>query len=271
MNFTEKVPCPLCNSEKAETVRTIKDIVQCECGMVYLRTRPSVKELEVHYQRYASNPGSHMALPKTFDEVRYTGLRRPDVMRDILHYCGEERGRLLDIGSGWGAFLLGAREVGFTVQGVEICREMAEFAWNKLGIVTWDQQIEKLRLGPGSLQVVTLLHSLEHLPHLSDALQWMHKALKMGGLICGIVPNFDSWASNAMRDKWPWLDPEMHYSHMTQSTLQKALWQFGFNVVEINTVTGDFDRRLLPHFPPQLAELEKNGKGEEIHWVAVKM
>lgn len=272
MNFTEKVPCPLCKSEEAETVRKNKDIVKClKCELVYLRTRPTVPELEAHYQKYASNPGSHMALPKTFDEVRYTGLRRPDIMKDILAIAGDQRGEMLDIGSGWGAFLVNAREKGFNVTGVEICRQMADFAWNMLGVATRTVQLEDLYPVADFLQVVTLLHSLEHLPHLSSALDWIHCALKVGGLICGIVPNFDSWASNAMRESWPWLDPDMHYVYWTQSTLQKALWDHGFNIVKIYTATGDFDRRLLPVYPAQLLKLEQEMKGEELRFFAVKM
>lgn len=212
-----------------------------------------------------------MALPKTFDEVRYTGLRRPDVMKDILAQVGDNRGRLLDIGSGWGAFLVHARENGFHVDGVEICKEMADFAYRMLGITTWQQQLETLNLSEGGTSVVTLLHSLEHLPHLDDALSRINYWLAVGGVIAGIVPNFDSWGSNAMLEKWPWLDPEMHYQHFTTTTLQKALWDHGLNTMKIYTVTGDFDRRLLPQFPPQLAKLEESMKGEELHFLAVKM
>jgi tRNA1(Val) A37 N6-methylase TrmN6 len=49
-------------------------------------------------------------------------------MSDIIAFTGPERRHLLDVGSGYGAFLLNARDHGFQVNGVEVGKPMAEFA-----------------------------------------------------------------------------------------------------------------------------------------------
>lgn len=269
----ETVSCPLCNCNLASTpVRTSGDIVKCaNCDVVYLRTRPTVEELEKHYQSYATTPGSHMALPKTIQEIRTTGLRRNNIMSDILAFTGADRGRFLDIGSGWGAFLLNAREHGFTVNGVEICREMADFATNMLGIPTFKTQVEKCQIfEPDTFQVVSLLHTLEHLPYTEAVLSFLNSRIRAGGLLCGIVPNFDSWASVTHKEHWDWLDPVVHYVHFTPKTLQKALWNFGFNVQKIYTATGDYNVALLPHEGIR-KQIEAQMHGEEIRFFAQKI
>jgi SAM-dependent methyltransferase len=271
MNYTERIPCPVCKSSEAKTARTSRDIVQCDsCGIVYLRTRPPVKELEAWYQRYASNPGSHMKCPETFDQVRTTPLRRNDLMSDLLGFVGPERRQFIDCGSGWGAFLHNAREHDFAVTGIEICREMADFATSMLGIYTHRCQLEETDLLSDGTQVVSLCHSLEHLPDTASALGYIHRILEPNGIICGIVPNFAGWGSITMREKWPWIDADYHYTHYSPETLKTTLWRFGFNTLKMYTTTGDFDRKLLPT-GASLARLEADGKGEEIHWIAQKL
>lgn len=270
MNTLEKTSCPLCKADDAVPVRTRADIVKCcQCDLVYLRTRSAQSELEAQYQTYHTNPGTHMRLPDSLRELRSTGLRREDMMSEILAFTGPERGVLMDIGSGYGAFLLNARDKGFAVFGCEVCSGMADYATKNLGIVT----VTHLKDQPftdGAFQVVTMFHSLEHMPDQSEMLGWIHRMLSPGGFFCGIVPNFNSYASNNQRDAWEWLDPVMHVVQYTPATLQKALWQFGFATLKMYTTTGDFDRKLLPT-GAQLAKIERDGNGEEIHWVAQKL
>lgn len=277
MTATQHTPCPMCGSDKAHTVRNKADIVACEgCGLVYLRTRPSVAALEEHYQKYASNPGSHMKLPVTQAEILSSGLRRDYLLNEIVAYTGATRGRLLDIGCGWGAFLDNARRAGFQPFGIEICREMANFANTRLGIPVSTAQLEACCYDEGVFQVVTLIHAFEHLPNQRTALETIHRLLQPDGYLVGIVPNFDSFCSRKMGDAWPWLDPEMHYSHFTPESLAKAFWSCGFNALKLWTATGDFDREIILKRGALLTgqniqELEASGQGEELRFIAQRI
>lgn len=283
--ITERVKCPLCGSEKCLPERVAADICKCDqCSAVYLRTRPTVAELEKFYQNYASNPGSHMKLPTEIDHLRTSPLRRDAFLNEVTAHTGAERRRLLDVGAGWGAFLFNAREKGFEVWGVEICKQMANFAWYVLGIQTHTNQLETLACADATFQVVTMLHSFEHLPNQRRALDFIHRILEPNGLLCGIVPNFASFCSKAMRDTWPWLDPNFHYVQMTPDVLAKLLWSSGFNTLKMYTATGDFDRAILqrqlkiklPRMQDSevaraIEQLEKNNEGEELRWIARKI
>ncbi len=271
--MTERVNCPICKADSAVQVRSAADIVKCVfCSTVYLRTRPTVNELEKHYQMYADNPGSHMRLPDSIALAKQSGLRRDYFMNELLTFVGDKREFILDIGCGWGAFLDNALDKGFKPVGVEICNTMACYSILLLHIHVHRKQLEDCNLSPESFQVVTAIHSLEHLPVQYRALQYIHGILEPGGLFCGIVPNFDSYSSSLLKDGWPWLDPSMHYVHFTIASLRSALERFGFEVVRLYTATGDFDPKIIPNVstPEEIKVLEATEQGEEIRFFAVK-
>lgn len=283
----EKVSCPFCGSKATQVERSLADIVKClDCHITYLRTRPSKDSMEARYQTYADGT-SHMRLPVTVEEIRTTGLRREYFMQELLTHlpdAGEAKGKLLDIGCGWGAFLANAREKGFEPVGVEICTKMANFANSVLGIKVYGQQLEDCTWTWGDMTAISIIHVLEHLPYQKTALETIHRLLKPNGIFCGIVPNYASFCSKALKDQWSWLDPEMHYVHFTPPTLRAVLEKYGFTVQSIYTHTGDFDLatiiehvRLQNNLPMSSEEvatriqaLGSSGEGEEIRFFAKK-
>ena len=273
----EIVKCPLCANEEATTVRTRADIVECtNCGLVYLRTRPSKASMEERYQTYAEG-GSHMRLPLTIDEMRTSGLRRDYFMQQIIAAeppsAHRIDSRFLDVGCGWGAFLANAREKGYQPSGVEICAKMANFASGVMGLEVEAKQLEDASF-TGQFSVVSLLHVLEHLPSLTTAMQHIHSLLKPNGLFCGIVPNYASLCSTALKDKWAWLDPDMHYVYFTPDSLRVVLERFEFKVESITTHTGDFDVQAVIHQVKQESNLpmapDEITARIEAHWAALR-
>lgn len=281
MNQTSQ-PCPMCDAQTGETVRNKADIIRCDkCGLVYLRSKPDQAELERHYQMYADNPGSHMKLPATIEAAKASYLRRQYLLNELVEFTGGDRHKLLDIGCGWGAFLDNARDHGFDVRGVEICKRMADYAVNELGINVHQTQVELIPFNDEEIQVVMMIHSLEHLPNQRRALNFIHQIVAPRGYLCGIVPNFASFCSQSMDDNWPWLDPAMHYVHFTPQTLVKALWSCGFNMLRIYTDTGDFDQGMIGreiekrfgmvNALDKLDQIKNNNEGEEIRFFAQKI
>lgn len=263
----EKIPCPVCGEVEASTVRTSADIVKCHgCDLVYLRTRFTRQTMFEVYQSYAREE-SHMRLPKTVDEIRTTGIRREGFLQELPTEI--KPGRMLDIGCGWAAMLLNARGKGFQVEGVELTGIAVEFANTILGIPVFQGQIEDATIKPG-LRLVTMLHTLEHLPTPSEALTKIHSLLEPGGWFCGIVPNFDSICSRTLGEKWGWLDPNYHYTHYTPSTLAKTLQRFGFRMRKLFTTNGDYHRPDVEAVAASkgltLDECNTMMMGEEIHF-----
>lgn len=274
----ETVPCPICGSESAVTVRTSADIVKClSCHIVYLRTRMTADSMFDLYQNYACEE-SHMRLPKNEADIRLSRLRREAFMQELLtemDYGQSPKGALLDIGCGWGAFLLNAKEKGFErVFGDELTRASVEFAKTQ-GLDVYQGQLENWSFNE-ELNVVTAIHSLEHLPYPAKALQRILELLKSGGMFAGIVPNIQSLCSQAQREKWGWLDPNYHYIHFSPTTLRRTLLRFGFRGLKIYTPMsdGDFDcetiKRVAKECKLPMAEIGRLQIGEEIHFFCEK-
>jgi 2-polyprenyl-3-methyl-5-hydroxy-6-metoxy-1,4-benzoquinol methylase len=272
--------CPVCGADTAQArpFRSETDIVQCQtCFTVYLKTRPDEEQTRAYYQHYADEP-SHMRLPHNVEDIRSSGLRRDYFLQELMEFA-QPPGHLLDIGCGWGAFLVNAREKGFTPYGVDVCLKAAHFSATILGIPT---SCEDSDFPDEPLDVVTIIHTLEHLPDTATALKHIHARLRPGGLFCGIVPNIESFCSHARQEQWQWLDKNTHYVHFSPATLTSALTENGFELLRLYTHTGDYDQRELqlllekesgrPLSDAELADVLKevwaSGRGEEIRFFA---
>ena len=130
--------------------------------------------------------------------------------------------------------------------------------------------------------VVVAIHTLEHLVSPTEALKRIHLILKPGGVLCGIVPNIDSFCSLKRKERWQWLDVNTHYIHFAPPTLKRTLESHGFELLGLYTTTGDYDQRELSllldekegrplttdELNEQLKQLWEAGRGEEIRFFA---
>lgn len=277
----EKIACPFCGSINALAVRHAADIVKCaDCEVVYLRYRLKKEEMYKLYQSYAKED-SHMALPKNNEQIKLSPLRRDYFLSEIIKFT-KPTGVLLDVGCGWGGFLDNARDKGFIPVGIEMTKDCVDFANDVLKIKVTNEQFEDTPFDDNSISVISMNHVLEHLPYPLKVLRKMSRILKRGGLFAGMVPNFNSYVSNTLKDNWYWLDPNYHYVHYTPQTLQRQLEKVGFVVEKLYTATGDYGRdnvtKILMkdgnvdvnNVLSELNKIEEMGMGEEIRFIARK-
>jgi SAM-dependent methyltransferase len=97
---------------------------------------------------------------------------------------------LLDVGAGIGTFLALARDrAGWEVTGTEVSTAAINLASQRQGISLLRGDAEDLPITPGSFEVVTLWHVLEHVASPSRLLRVCHDALAPGGFLVLAVPN----------------------------------------------------------------------------------
>lgn len=122
-------------------------------------------------------------------------------------------GRVLDIGSGFGAFVISARRLGLEAVGVEIAPFEVEYAKRRL-----EQELPGLdpssvyHLGDGhdipfedaSFDAVTLWNVLEHVPDGFQLLREVARVLKQNGKVFLICPNYAAFRREA-HYLVPWL------------------------------------------------------------------
>ena len=102
--------------------------------------------------------------------------------------------------------------------------------------------IDDAQVAPGSVDVVTLWHVLEHLDVPALALERIGSWLRPGGGLLVGVPNLASLQARIGRERWFHLDVPRHRVHYTPAGLRALLRAHGFDVLETRHV-------LLEHNP----------------------
>lgn len=146
------------------------------------------------------------------------------------------RGSLLDVGSGTGELLAGARTRGWRVQGVEPERTAAAMARER-GVEVAVAPLEDAGLAPRSWDVVSAFHVLEHIPDPIAFLRTLARWARPGGHVVVEVPNFDSRLRKRRGGAWSHLRPLEHINHFTPRTLEASLRGAGLEPVAIATPT----------------------------------
>jgi SAM-dependent methyltransferase len=142
--------------------------------------------------------------------------------------------RLLDVGAGRGRFVAHARARGYDADGIEPSARGVTGARDSYGVALTRAGIDDAQIGPGSVDVVTLWHVLEHLDDPGGALARIHGWLRPGGGLVVGVPNLGSLQARVGGARWFHLDLPRHRTHFTVAGLRAALAGAGFEVVAVH-------------------------------------
>jgi SAM-dependent methyltransferase len=137
-------------------------------------------------------------------------------------------GLLVDVGCGNGEFLLQAREMGWTVRGVDPDGQ-AVSTCRAGGLDVTQGGIDSLSssLG-GSVDVVTLNNCIEHVVDPISTLACAHGLLKPGGRLWLSTPNPEGIGIRVFGRAWRGLEPSRHLCVPSQGQLLRMLDAAGF-------------------------------------------
>jgi SAM-dependent methyltransferase len=186
-------------------------------------------ETEAHhiYDRYTIYHQSGGVEQSVFDAA--TGAAKSRSSK-LLHRLREElpfspEGRLLDIGCGNGTTLRAFHEIapGWSLAGLDVNDHYRQ-------LVESIPDVEALYVGPvtavpGQFQVITLIHSLEHIAEPANFLAGLYGKLADGGMLVVQVP--DCWQNPFM-----FLVAD-HATHFFVSTLREVVAAGGYDVVVV--------------------------------------
>ena len=141
-------------------------------------------------------------------------------------------GALLDIGCGTGNFLAAVRDTGYRVTGIELDRNAARFAKERLGL----ERVLPLTISEFAAQhpqeqfdVVTFFEVLEHQAAPVEFLQSVKECVAAGGVIALSVPNRERWLMGP-----DVLDyPPNHFLRWNVGALRTFLDSQGFEVLSV--------------------------------------
>ncbi len=238
----EEVNCLLCGGRRWNTLLEAQDyqggtglwfaVVQCnDCGLCFTNPRPRTVSLG---RFYPSDYRPHQINPeKSRDPLRAT-LRKLWPKRVKLPASGP--GRLLDFGCGGGTFLRRMHEQGWQVVGMDVTPEVVDRVQAETGLPVLLGTLPHAELEPASFDLITMLHSLEHVPDPLGTVREAHRLLVPGGRLMVAAPNIDSLAFRTFGQAWFGLDLPRHFTHFAPWTLHFMLERGGFRQVRIRMV-----------------------------------
>jgi len=235
--------CNICGSEQIQRVEPDFNLCRCDlCGYVFDSPRPSFAEISAFYSQAG----------------KYDGWLKEEQARDMLWkrrlkklLQSGARGRLLDIGAGYGQFLHHAQPYFSEVTGTEVSESAVALAKKKYGLMLLAGQVEDLDLPRQSFNTITLFHVLEHVLDPCMLIHRCHALLRAQGTLIIAVPNdVLAWTSKIKKvgkrfglRSFQKFSPklgisragssrEIHLSHFTPTVLRRLLENSGLHIVE---------------------------------------
>jgi 2-polyprenyl-3-methyl-5-hydroxy-6-metoxy-1,4-benzoquinol methylase len=235
--------CNICGSQQIQKLDTDFNLCRCNlCGYVFDSPRPSFAEISAFYSQAG----------------KYDGWLKEEQARDMLWKRrlkklleSGARGRLLDIGAGYGQFLHHAQPYFSVVTGTEVSESAVALAKKKYGLMLLAGQVEDLDLPRQSFNTITLFHVLEHVLDPCMLIHRCHALLRAQGTLIIAVPNdVLAWTSKIKKvgkrfglRSFQKFSPklgisragasrEIHLSHFTPTVLRRLLENSGLHIVE---------------------------------------
>lgn len=164
-------------------------------------------------------------------------------METIESYFNGKKGKLLDVGCGYGSLLREAKNHGWDVFGVDISRKIQKYLGN-YKIPIFCGELKDANFEDGYFDVVRASHLIEHLTNPIDLLIESKRILKDSGLLVIICPNADSLVARVKRviyrvfhiGSYGNLNPPIHLYDFSANSLKTMLRMSGFKQVNFFTV-----------------------------------
>jgi SAM-dependent methyltransferase len=143
-------------------------------------------------------------------------------------------GRLLEIGFGNAGTLVGMRELGWDVVGIET--DPVSVANSRaLGLDTRQGALKSHAFPDESFDAIYASHVLEHVHDPLGLLQECRRILKPGGTVVMTTPNLASWGHHRFGAGWVPLDPPRHLMLFEPGNLRTLLRKAGFGTVRVRS------------------------------------
>lgn len=215
--------CNLCGSHGRLTIcetdrrlKTLKTVACEQCGLIRTDPMPTDAELDAYYAGeyrldYQFGVGRR---PPRFHLTR--SRRDAEARLSFLRPALGERRRVLDFGSGSGEFLALTAAEGHEVRGIEPGETFAAYARDTYGVPVDSHVWQQAEFAPGSFDVITANHVLEHLREPVAALKRMAEWLADDGVMFVAVPNALGRRRNGFQ--------LFHFAHVYNFTPRTLVW-----------------------------------------------
>jgi 2-polyprenyl-3-methyl-5-hydroxy-6-metoxy-1,4-benzoquinol methylase len=247
-HFTEHAVCPVCNSNSTAPLFDVIDHsvsgevfpVWCcnACAVAFTVGVPDIEHIGPYYQSdvYISHSETKKGLVnKLYHLVRKITLKQK--VKLVENVSGLNKGKLLDIGSGTGAFASAMKEAGWKV----VALEPDEAARNNARAIHGVHALsgEQIYTVSEQFDVITLWHVLEHVHDLQGYVNRFVQMLKPGGRLIIAVPNYTSKDAAIYGTDWAAWDVPRHLYHFSPDSIKQLMNRNGMEVKEMKPMWFD--------------------------------
>lgn len=177
------INCNLCGSNSTILlgIENSCNICQCRnCGLVYVNPRPIIEPIDYFDIRTD---------PEVLKNISYLSYQKALAKIETYH----NKGRLLDLGCGYGFFMDLARDRGWDVYGVDSSKIATKYAAEELDLNVFCGEIDEINFPETFFDVVVMWCVLEHLPDPMQNLRKVYRILSKDGLLVTRTPNMESF------------------------------------------------------------------------------
>ncbi len=238
VHYTE---CPLCKSSNINPLLTVKDytvsneyfvIWQCHrCTLRFTQNVPDESSIKGYYksENYISHTNTDKGLiNRLYKKVRKRTLEQKKEL--IVKTTGLQKGSLLDVGCGTGAFLHVMQQKGWNTTGLEPdsdARKLAKELYN----INAEEPGRLFEFAPASFNAITLWHVLEHVHQLHSYIEQLKNLLTDNGKLFIAVPNYTSVDADVYGLAWAAYDVPRHLYHFTPKAMQVLVELHGLKIM----------------------------------------
>jgi SAM-dependent methyltransferase len=232
--------CPVCGHASLTPVlkvtdfsvsKEVFDIAHCAaCTARFTQGIPAQEAIGPYYQfeDYISHTNTKKGLVnRLYHAVRKITLKQK--RKKVLQYSGLQKGSLLDVGCGTGAFLNEMRQYGWSITGLEPDAATRARA-AELHQVTPLPAEEIYQLPAAQFDAITLWHVLEHVHDLQGYMKRLFALLKPGGCLLIAVPNYTSKDAAIYKEFWAAWDVPRHLYHFSPAAMEALAQRHGFRI-----------------------------------------
>ncbi len=228
--------CPICDSWDIRWLFVLKgyQIYRCaNCRLRLMHPQPDDTTLQhIYGAQYFLGSEEPEAQERTRELKRWTAALYFNM---LSRHLGGHTGRLLEIGCGWGDFLLEARKRNFEVSGLELSPDATAVANQRLGAALVKSGIlEENSYEPGVFDVVACFDVIEHVRNPRQFLDRVARLIRPGGLIMIVTPSLDSLSARILGRHWMEYKVE-HLYYFSRASIRCTLSQLGFNRIKLET------------------------------------
>ena len=181
-----EIECDLCGSTKKKFIKKENSypIYKCKsCSLIYASWTLVVEKGKVIGEYYL---GEELEIES--NRRRYLGVSR--FLLEQINFLRPEKGRLLDVGCGYGFFLRDAQRDGWDVYGTDLSNVSIDYARKENHLKNvWCVDLPDLELPKSSLNVINMTNVLEHVPCPTKTLSECYDLLTENGVLLVRVPN----------------------------------------------------------------------------------